>query len=76
MVQKAKEAEKGIYYIVNIKERYKYDLHLTTITDQFCGKIVNQTGSNIYFNLYGSEALVIIPHDWIEWLAPSKKICE
>lgn len=63
-----------IYYIVSLKERYKYDLYLTTITKEFCGKIVNQTADNIYFELNGSNALVIIPHNWIEWLAPSKKL--
>lgn len=65
-----------IYYIVNIKEEYRNELRLTTINKEFCGKIVNQTARNIYFELNCSGALVIIPHDWIDWLAPSKILWE
>ena len=31
---------------------------------------------NFYFELNSSDALVIIPHSWIEWMAPSKIIWE
>lgn len=66
-----------IYYIVNIKEKYRYELRHTTINKVFCGKIVNQTDGNIYFELNdGSDTLVIIPHSWINWLAPSKVLWE
>lgn len=65
-----------IYYIVNIKEKYRYELRFTTINKEFCGKIVNQTSGNIYFELNGSGGLVIIPHEWINWLAPSKVLWE
>ena len=65
-----------IYYIVNIKEKYRYELRLTTINKEFCGKIVNQTAGNIYFELNGSGGLVIVPHEWINWLAPSKILWE
>lgn len=71
-IQVLKEPE--IYYIVSIKERHIYDLHLTTITKEFCGRIENQTSTSIYFRLNGSDALVIIPHNWIEWMAPAKKL--
>lgn len=63
-----------IYYIVSLKERYIYELRLTTIRKEFCGRIENQTGTNIYFRLNESDALIIIPHDWIEWMAPAKKL--
>lgn len=63
-----------IYYIVSIKERYICELHLTTITKEFCGRIKNQTNTSIYFRLNGSDALVIISHNWIEWMAPAKKL--
>lgn len=71
-IQVLKEPE--IYYIVNIKDRYIYELHLTTITRKFCGRIENQTSTSIYFRLNGSDALVIIPHNWIKWMAPAKKL--
>lgn len=63
-----------IYYIVSIKEKYICELHLTTIAKGFCGRIENQTSTSIYFRLNGSDALVIIPHSWIEWMAPTKNI--
>lgn len=63
-----------IYYIVSIKDRYVCELHLTTITKEFCGRIENQTSTSIYFRLNGGDALVIIPHNWIEWMAPSKEL--
>ena len=75
-VKPFKWENQDIYYIVRLKERYRQELYLTTIIKDFCGKILNQTGSNIYFELNGSNALVIIPHEWIEWLAPSKKLWE
>lgn len=66
--------EPKIYYIVNIKDRYISELYLTTITKEFCGRIENQTSTSIYFRLNGSDALVIVPHSWIEWMAPAKKL--
>lgn len=61
----------AIYYIVQVRN----PLHFTntTITERFCGKLVNQNNGNFYFELNGSGALVIIPHNEIEWMAPSKK---
>jgi hypothetical protein len=38
----------------------------------FCGELVNQNGVNFYFELENSGALVIIPHTWIDWMAPKK----
>ena len=63
-----------IYYIVTIKQEYMHEFILTTIHRRFCGKIVNQAYSNLYFELSGSGALVIIPHTWIETMAPSKEL--
>lgn len=65
-----------IYYIVSIKDSYICELNLTTITKEFCGRIENQSSTSIYFRLNGSDALVIIPHSWIEWMAPSKELWE
>lgn len=75
-VKSVENKNQDIYYIVRLKERYRQEFYLTTITKDFCGKIINQTSTNIYFELNGSNALVIIPHAWIEWLAPSKKLWE
>lgn len=65
---------KEIYYIVTIKPEYIHEFVLTTIHRRFYGKIVNQAYSNFYFELSGSGALVIIPHTWIETMAPSKEL--
>ena len=44
----------------------------STIKNKFCGKIVHEENGRIFFKLNGSDALVIVPYDWILWLAPSK----
>lgn len=66
--------DRDIYYIVKVKENGIVDnlFYKTTAGHSFCGKLVNQNLGNFYFELNGSEALVIIPHGWIEWMAPSK----
>lgn len=70
-----------VYYLVKLDsekvENYKL-FSITTIQNGFfCGKIINQTSSNLYFELNGpSRVLVIIPHSWIKWMAPSKILWE
>ena len=59
-----------IYYIVTLKPKYQNIKH-TTINKSFCGKLINQNDENFYFELNGSKGLVIIPHLWIESMAPS-----
>lgn len=59
-----------IKYIVKLKDDFY--MPKTTIKKQFCGSIENIAGNQIYFKLHGSNALVIIPHNKIEWMAPSK----
>lgn len=67
--------KEDIYYIVKIKENAQDGLfYQTTVNKMFCGILVNQLGGNFYFELNGSKALVIIPHSWIEWMAPSKEL--
>lgn len=61
-----------ILYFVTIKEDYMYKLSGTTIQKGFCGYEVNQAGCNIYFEVQETNALVIIPHQWIEIMAPAK----
>ena len=69
--------EEDIYYIVKVKEDIVDHLFCkTTASTTFCGVLVNQNFGNFYFELNGSKALVIIPHSWIEWMAPSKVLWE
>lgn len=66
-------SKEDIYYIVKIKEDVvDSSFYHTTIRHKFCGRLVNQNYGNFYFELNGADALVIIPHSWIEWMAPSK----
>lgn len=37
------------------------------------GKLINQTMESLYFELYNSKAIAIIPHSWIKWMAPERK---
>ena len=64
--------KKDIYYIVGIKSERLSSLENTTINKEFCGRIVKITENNTFFKLNGSEVNVIVPTDWIEYLAPSK----
>jgi hypothetical protein len=67
--------KEDIYYIVKIKENRVDGLfYQTTVNKMFCGVLVNHADGNFYFELNGSKALVIIPHSWIEWMAPSKEL--
>lgn len=58
-----------IKYIVRLKSDKK--LEYTTINRDFCGELITD-GPQMVFKLNGSGALVIIPFDWIEYMAPSK----
>lgn len=58
-----------IKYIVKLKEDFY--MPKTTIKRKFCGSIENIANSSIYFKIHGCNALVIIPHNKIEWMAPS-----
>ena len=62
-------------YRVALKENCPYNVLWYY---SFYGRIENQTASNIYFSLVGSEdnslvnSLVIVPHNWIKFMAPIK----
>jgi hypothetical protein len=65
--------KEDIYYIVKVREDIFDPLFdKTTVHRTFCGKLVNHNNGRFYFELNGSDALVIIPHGWIDWMAPSK----
>ena len=65
----------NIKYVVKVKESFKdsFLFNTTSIGTHFCGELVNQYDGNFYFELLNSKALVIIPHESIEWMAPMKK---
>lgn len=65
---------KKVEYIVCLKDNFF--MPMTTINRQFCGKLENITDSRFYFRLNGSNAIVIVPHSEIDWMAPSKKLWE
>ena len=53
---------------------WEVDNHVykTKVANGFAGVIVNQTMSNIYFELKNTKELVIIPYEYVLWLAPVK----
>lgn len=59
-------------YLVKLEERYAQDLYNTKIANGFIGIMVNQTASSLYFELKDTKELVIIPYEYILWLAPVK----
>lgn len=62
--------ENNVPYIVRLKE--KFPLKGSTINYQFCGYLVNITMRKMYFELNGSRMMVIISHNDIDYMAPSK----
>lgn len=71
-----KNEENDLYYIIELNERIDSELqNLTTIFPRFAGKLVNNNNGNFYFELNDHpDSVVIIPHSWIKWMAPSKKL--
>ena len=63
-----------IYYIVHLSDKAYGNLPIkaTNLKPTFCAKLVNFGNGRFYFELSNNDALVIIPHSWIEWMAPSK----
>ena len=67
-----------IVYIVqlNIEKAASAGFYYSTCGPRFLAQLVNQTATNLYFIKKGTEELIIIPHEWIEWLAPARPIEE
>lgn len=62
----------NILYIVKIKERYLEKLSKTTLKNGRFAGILLKSGENMAFELNGSsKAIIIIPYNWIEYMAPS-----
>ena len=62
-----------VVYIVRIKPEFQTNFKDTTINHEFAGKILAQIRDAYVFELNSStKAIVIIPLDWIECMAPSK----
>ena len=61
----------NIMYIVTLKDEASF-MELTTIDKTFCATFIKAEYGNIYFELNGSKAIVIIPEEWIKTMAPSK----
>lgn len=70
------EKEKDVYYLVKFKDNIDDNsFYLTTVANKMCGKLVNQVSGHFYFELNDiKKSLVIVPHNWIKWMAPSKKL--
>lgn len=65
---------KKVEYIVCLKN--DFFMPKTTVKQQFCGKLENISNGRFYFRLNGSNAVVIVPHAEIDWMAPSKEFWE
>lgn len=65
----SKNKPASVRYIVHLKDDFV--MPHTTINRTFCASI-EHISDRIYFKLHGSDALVIVPHDKIEWMAPSR----
>ena len=50
-----------------------YMFRRTICNKLFCGVLVNISSSHLYFEIGEDKKLVIIPHRWVEWMAPVKE---
>lgn len=55
------------------KDDLGYMLHQTICNKIFCGVLVNIFNSSLYFEIGEDKKLVIIPHRWVEWMAPARE---
>lgn len=62
--------EKNVPYIVYLKDNSKF---YCLFESKFCGYLVNNSKENFYFEINGSRMLVIVPHNEIEYMFPSRK---
>lgn len=64
----------NIKYILKIRNSILDNnpiIRQTTLKDFFIGTKVNENEGNFYFtDSENPAALVIIPHTWVEWMAP------
>ena len=65
--------EENIPYIVTIKDKYYDKLFDTIVCNKFCGYLVNSNDANFYFELNYNHMLVIVPHSYIETMAPANR---
>lgn len=64
---------KDTVYLIQLDEsKVDFDWMKSFKYNKFAGRMVNQNGANLYFELEGTEnySLMIFPHTWIAWMAP------
>ena len=68
----------NVKYLVklNIDKAIENGFHCSACGPAFKATLENTNGYNFYFMLEETKALVIIPHSWIEWMAPAAEIKE
>lgn len=49
-----------------------YMFRRTSCNKLFCGVLVNISSSHLYFEIGENKNLIIIPHRWVEWMAPTR----
>lgn len=64
--------DSDVYYIVTLNEQGQDKLRGTTTAYRFCAKVIQHSPKMIFELNSPTKALVIIPFNWIESMAPSK----
>ena len=72
-IRKQIQKEPTLLYLVNIKPEHQEKFEDTVIHHGFYGELVNQTSDMFYFELFENRAIIIIPHSWIEFMAPMRR---
>ena len=64
--------DSDVYYIVTLNEQGQDKFRGTTVAYRFCAKVIQHSPKMIFELNSPTKALVIIPFNWIESMAPSK----
>ena len=68
--------QKEVKYIIRLNDNQidrddlAYMFRRTICNKLFCGILVNVSATHLYFEMGEDKKLAIIPHKWVEWMAP------
>ena len=71
--------QKEVKYLVRLndgqidRDNLGYMFRRTACNKLFCGILVNVSATHLYFEIGEDRKLVIVPHKWVEWMAPVKE---
>ena len=72
--------KKEVKYMVRLnysevdRDEFGYMFRQTRCDKIFCAILINFSSTHLYFELDKDKDVVIVPHRWVEWMAPVKEV--